>query len=71
MKFKYHFKGCFEFSWDETREAEEAGLIVGVDDDNADPRLIKKPTREQAVALLNKPQYIGTGLTATLVEILE
>jgi hypothetical protein len=64
MMLKYVFKGCFDYQWEEIGDS---GLIVGVDDNDNDPYVIKSPTKEQVAEMIGKPQYIGTGLTATLI----
>lgn len=65
MKFVYHIQGCLGFSRSKISDT----LIVGVGKNDEDPYVIEKPTLEQAQELLNKSQYLGTGLTATLVAI--
>lgn len=65
MKLTYLLKGAFDFQSVIVSEK----LIMGVDSNDNDPYEIPNPTLEQTKEMLNKSQYIGTGMTATLVEI--
>lgn len=68
--YRYKLEGSFGF----IEELLKPTMVVGVghDYDDSDPRVLtpEESTPEKAQELLGQSQYLGTGLCATLLEIL-